>query len=847
MESIAKYPGLTAAEAELSREKFGRNELNLKESGGIASTIKALVAEPMLILLIAACAIYFASGSIQEGVMMLLGIVAVSGISLYQDARSRSALKSLKELSAPRAIVVRDGEESYISSTEIVVGDIIAVREGQRVPADAALLELSDLSIDESILTGESMSVTKSIGAIVFLGTSVVSGQGLARVTAVGSETSLGKLGRSLEDVEDEKTPLQLEISGFVRRMAILGIGAFVLVWLHYYNETGELFHGLLRGLTLAMSVLPEEIPVAFSVFMALGASRMIRFNVLTKQPQTVEALGSVTTICLDKTGTLTKNRMEVAGIFDCHEQAYYPLASADKETADVNSVSESNLRVLEYAMWSSEPAPFDPMETAIHAAYQAHAPQDLRKNFRMVHEYPLAGRPPVMTHIFGDDVGHLLGACKGAPEGVIAISDLSPEAAAKIEAEAHKMAGLGQRVLGVASMVSVPDTYPEDQKDFNWHFEGLIGLNDPPKENVPEVLQSFYDAGISVKMITGDFPETALNIAERCGLRNNGKFLTEVEISQLTPEELARQVQAIDIYARVSPETKLKIVEALKANGEIVAMTGDGVNDGPALKAAHVGVGMGKRGTEVAREAASLVLLDDDLSKMVAAIGNGRRIYNNLKKAIQYIVSIHVPIVGVVTVPLFLNWRYDVIFDPVHVIFLELVMGPTCSVVYENEPMGADTLKSPPRKKISGFLSLKELFVGIVQGLVILAGVLGVLQFGMHTGLSEETSRAMVFNSLVFANIFLTLVDRSRTRLITETIGYKNPMVANMIALTLLILAAINLVPFLRDIFRFAPLDLYQAMLCVTAGFVSVVWFEFYKLFRYGSKGSRVAASGAV
>jgi Ca2+-transporting ATPase len=826
--SNSTFTGLSEREVLSRRTKFGSNVIGSQESSGLAHTILGIVSEPMFFLLVVSALIYFIVGQTSEGVIMLLALAAVSGISLYQEAKSGNAIKALKDLSSPRAKVVRGGVTKLIDSSELVQDDIFIVTEGEAIPADGRILESNDLAVDESFLTGESFPVEHDTSAehnSILLGSFVTSGQAVAQVSAVGQATRLGQLGKTLKSIESPKSPLQLQIQRFVRNMAIMGILAFSVVWIYHSWKSGNIVLGLMLGLTLAMSILPEELPVAFSVFMALGARRMSLQRVLARQPQVVETLGSASIICVDKTGTLTKNEMKLSTVYD------YRADSVHEITPDSN-LSETAQQVLIHAMWASETSPYDPMELAIHSLYGRTASSDDRANAKMIHEYPLSGKLPLMTHVYERfDNFTRFASCKGAPEIILSLCSLPKATQTHIYSIIQELATQGLRVLGVAhSTSSIVEPFPESPKGFSWEFDGLVAFSDPPRDNMSQVIADFYRAGVDVKMITGDYPQTALNIASRIGLRHSDTAVTGAELAEMSSEQFKQSVLTHSILARVSPEMKLKIIEALKSTGEVVAMTGDGVNDGPALKAAHIGVAMGRRGTEVARCAASLVLLDDDLSKMISAIGIGRRIYANLKKAFQYIVSIHIPIVGVVTMPALLGWKYGIIFDPVHVIFLELVMGPTCSIVYENEPMEEQLMSQKPRRLTETFLSWKEMAMSIVQGLAILAGLLLVLYWATTNGRSESLARTMVFTTLVFANIALTLVDRSRILSMWRTLHYKNNLVFVIISITVGLLGLILLVPIIGGVFRFSTPSPIETALCFGAGLASTFWFEGYK-----------------
>ncbi|MCX6291014.1 MAG: cation-translocating P-type ATPase [Bacteroidetes bacterium] len=815
--------GLTDEEVVAGRAKYGRNILKDSRRNNLSILLDVL-REPMLILLAVACSVYFFTGEITEGIIMLLSIAAVAGISIYQEIRSENAVKALRKLSQPLTQVIRNGEKYFIPSDELVVGDLLIVSEGQQMAADASVLFSNDLSADESFLTGESFAVQKNVAnPELFSGTTITSGLAHAVVTAIGTKTRIGQLGKEMEDIRKEKTPLQMQIQAFIKRMAFFGVIAFVFVWLYNYLDTHDVLHGLMHALTLAMAVLPEEIPVALSTFMALGAYHLIRKNVLAKHPQTVEALGSATVICVDKTGTITENKMEVTELY---EQESKKIFSGEHFHS-----SPGCRDLIGYAMWASEPLPFDPMETAIHQAFKNSGSGISAAGFKMIKEYPLSGNPPMMTHIYSNAEGKKIIACKGAPEGIIKISHLDPEEQKYVLSVVTAFALKGLRVLAVAKADDNRGEFPEDQKNFEWKFLGLVALSDPPKKNMEEVIRHFYSAGIDVKMITGDYPVTAASIAKQVNLRNPEKILTGEQVMNMTDENLERALADVNIFARMLPEAKLRIVNALKAKGEVVAMTGDGVNDGPALKASHIGIAMGKRGTEIAHQAASLVLVNDDLSNMVDAVALGRKIYGNLKKAIQYIISIHIPLISIVTFPLILGWKFPNIFTPIHVIFFELVMGPTCSIVFENEPMEKDVMLQKPRRMSNAFFTWHELSLSIIQGVVIGAGLMVVMYYSIHTLQNENVTRALVFTTLIASNIFLTLTGRSKKYSMFTTIHYHNHLVPVVIGITSLILIFSMVLEPLRNVFGFDPVSLNQFCFCMAVAAVSVLWVELYKI----------------
>lgn len=820
------FTGLTNEEVEANRREFGSNQKIKDHQNRFFEVLKEVVTEPLFIILVLAATLYFLLGEYSEGIIMLIALTLVAGISLFQENKSRTAVDALKQLSSPQAKVLRNGILRSLPVEELVVNDVILIEDGDLVPVDALVLEPHDFSVNESMLTGESLPVTKEAGSgkdMVFQGTLVMTGNCVAKVAAVGQETALGKIGRSIQEIEVSKTPLQVQIKNFVRSMVGFGAVAFLVVWGINYYISKSVFDSLLQGLTLAMSILPEEIPVAFSTFMALGAYHLYKKKVITRSPHTVETLGAATVICADKTGTLTENRMELSAIYEYGED----------KSIDFTQNPFSLGEVLEYGVWASEINPFDPMEKSLHQVYAQVCLSDERQDSVMIHEYPLEGKPPVMTHVFRKKTGEVIISVKGSVEGVLNQTRLTEEQKKLVLEKADEFATKGFRVLGVGKSNHDPADLPNSQFDLDFHFLGLLAFYDPPKANIGQVLKSFYQAGIKVKMITGDHAQTALAIAKQVGLNKGEASMTGEEVMRIDIKELSQKVKKVNVYARMFPEAKLKIIEALKANGEIVAMTGDGVNDGPALKSAHIGIAMGMRGSELAKKAAALILMDDDLGHMTDAVALGRRIYENLKKAIQYIISIHIPIILIVAIPLVLFWKYTNIFSPIHVIFLELIMGPTCSIVFENEPIEANSMQKPPRKMSDTFFSWKELSLSVFQGLAITGGCLGIGFYFMDLGQSESMVRTVIYTTLIFSNLFLTLVNRSFYYSVFYTLRYPNRLMPIILLSSLLVLALSITFPPVRGIFDFELISIRQVLLALSVAFLSVMWVEILKFWK--------------
>jgi Ca2+-transporting ATPase len=815
--------GLTDAEVQISRNKFGTNEQIHKPKHKWWLTLLDVLKEPMLLLLIAVAIIYFTLNKYDEAYFMLFALVVVSGISFFQDNRSRKALQALENLTEPLSQVLRNEEIVNIPTIDIVVNDIVIAMEGNTINADGKIIYSSDFSVNEASLTGEAFSVFKSKNKgenEVYSGTLVASGVAFYRATEIGEHSKIGKLGTSLLTIKEERTPLQIQIETFAKGMAFIGIFIFFLVFGFYFWKTNTFLTSLLKALTLAMSIIPEEIPVAFTTFMALGSWRLMKEGIIVKKIRTVETLGGATVICTDKTGTITENKMSLQAVYAFPSEQLFEDGNWDIEAQ----------KVIETAMWASEPIPFDPMEKTLHHEYKKRTKSDERHLFSMVHEYPLDGKPPMMTHIFQNKEGRRIIAAKGGAEAILKVSNLSDEEKAKIHSIVNAIASKGHRILGVGYSDFEGVDFPKMQQHIQFNFVGLIVFYDPPKDNIQHVIKQFYDAGIQVKVITGDNTATTKAIAEKAGIKNATTAIEGHEIMAMSEPEMLKAIHTTSLLTRMFPEAKLAVMMALKKDNQVVAMVGDGVNDGPALKASHIGIAMGKKGTEIAKTAADLILTDDDLLKMVVAVAEGRRIYSNLKKAIRYIISIHIPIVITVSMPLFLGWKYPDIFTPIHVIFLEIVMGPMCTIVYENEAAEKNSMKQPPRKLTSAFLSANEKIISIIQGLIIGIGILFVYQFSVQNGGDEFKTRTMAFTTLIFANIILSLVNRSFYYSVFTSLRNKNNMMVLINGITILLLVLILNVAPISNFFMVVPLNAFEIGICLLIAMISVLWIEIWK-----------------
>jgi Ca2+-transporting ATPase len=838
---VGREQGLTEKEARKRLEQEGPNELPTQKNRGIFSIALEVMREPMFLMLIAAGGLYLFMGEPTDALMLLGFVFVVMAITIIQERRTERALDALRDLSSPRALVIRDGTTRRIPGPEVVRGDVLVLSEGDRVPADALLRRGINLSADESLLTGESVPVRKAPSATsqsldrpggddlpsVFSGTLVTAGQGIAEVVSTGIHSELGKIGKALQQVEAEPTLLQKETGRLVRVFALVGLSACALVVVTYSLMRGGGVavwkEGLLAGIAMAMATLPEEFPVVLTVFLALGAWRISRSSVLTRRMPAVETLGAATVLCVDKTGTLTLNQMTLRRVVAKGH-------SADLASGDGDLPGELHV-LLEHAILASKRDPFDPMEKAIQAAGDGllMRTEHLHPGWALLREYPLTPQLLAVTQAWsrgqGTDVAI---ASKGAPEAIADLCRLSVERRGDLARDVETLASEGLRVIGVAAGKTRGHDLPDDPRGLALEFVGLLGLADPLRPTVPAAVTECQTAGIRVVMITGDYPATARSIARQAGFANPDQVLTGPELDRLSDRALADRIKDVQVFARVVPEQKLRIVQAFKANREIVAMTGDGVNDAPALKAAHIGIAMGGRGTDVAREAASLVLLDDDFSSIVAAVRLGRRIFDNIKKAIAFILAVHVPIAGLSMLPVFFaDW--PLLLLPMHIVFLELIIDPSCSLIFEAEEAEADVMRRPPRSTLERLFSLRTIGMAVLQGLSILAVCLGVFLLA-RVSHSADAARALTFATLVTSFLVVILINRSWTRTLVEMLRVPNTALRWVLAGTVVFLAVVLFVPFARGLFHFAPLHWGDLGLSLGAGMVCVLWFDLLK-----------------
>ena len=850
--------GLSKAEAVQRLAADGPNALPGGQRRTLLSIALETVREPMFLLLLAAGTLYLLFGDLQEGLTLFGFVLVTLGLTLYQEGQTERAIEALRDLTSPRALVIRDGQPQRIAGRDVVRGDLLRLNEGDRVPADALLVSADGLRVDESLLTGEAVPVGKLVAPpgvssldapqtkplpvrpggddlpTVYAGTLIVQGHGFARVTATGPLSEIGRIGTALGTVVAERSPLQKQTTKLVRNLALLALALSLALVLVHGLLRGDWLQALLAGIALAMAMLPEEYPVVLTVFPALGARRLSREGVLTRRINAIETLGATTVLCSDKTGTLTENRMTVSHLV---AGGVALDALLDIATLAAGELPEAFHRLVEYSILASMVDPFDPMEKAFHQLGERFLAQTehLHHDWRLMQTYALSPALRAMSHVWAaPEGGTQVVAAKGAPEAVIELCHLDAAGQSRISAAVDALAAEGLRVLAVAEGRFEGNDWPAAEHDFDFEFVGLLGLSDPLRAQVPGAIAECRAAGIRVVMITGDYPATARAIAHQAGLaglsassglaESAGEVLSGDEMLSLSDDTLRQRMATVAVCARIAPEQKLRIVQALKANGEIVAMTGDGVNDAPALRAAHVGIAMGGRGTDVAREAASLVLLDDDFTAIVRAVRLGRRIFDNLRKSMSYILAVHVPIAGMALLPVLLGW--PALLYPMHIAFLELIIDPACSLAFENEPPERDVMQRPPRDADAPLFGGATLWLALLQGLGVLAVVLGAYAWADHR-LPENEARAFAFATLVVANLGLILSNRSGTKPLWATLRTPNRTLWVVIALALALLIAALYVPWAVGVLRFDVLPAHELAAASALGLLSVLWFE--------------------
>ncbi len=818
--------GLSSSEAQKRLSSDGPNALKSSESRSALKIILDVIKEPMFILLVCAGVIYLLIGDVHDALVLLGFVFIIILVTVIQEGRTERALQRLRELSSPRAIVLRDGVPTRISGTQIVIGDIVMLSEGDRVPSDGRALSCHELSVDESMLTGESVCVPKDAekNNKLYAGTLVVAGQAIMETVAVGANTQLGMIGKSIETINTDKSPLQEESSKIAARLAIVGVVLCVAVSFIYTAKGGSTADAVLAGITLAMGILPQEFPVIMIIFLAFGAVRIASGGVLTRRLGAIETLGETTVLCVDKTGTLTQNKMRVE------------MLAVDDDVCELDNnegLPEKFHELLEYCILASEIEPHDPMEQAFYTLageYLANT-EHIHTDWNLAKEYELTPQLMAMSHLWESPNSEYCSiAAKGAPEAIVDLCHLGRAKAERIISMASDMGKKGLRVIGVAKATHGGSAFPGNQHDFDFDFIGLVGLADPIKDGVRDAVETCRKAGIRVVMITGDYPATASAVACSVGIEC-GSVLTGVDIENLDEPSLLESVSKTCVFARVSPSQKLSIVEALKKNREIVAMTGDGVNDAPALKAANIGIAMGKRGSDVAREASSLVLTDDDFGSIVNAIMHGRRIFSNLQKAMLYTIAIHLPIVGLSLLPILFG--LPLVLAPIHIAFLELVIDPMCSVVFESIKADRECMTRPPRSKSEPLLPAGKIKTVLMQGAVASAAVFGVyVLLADYLKMDTNVARSATFAMLIVCNTVLIFNARTKKPFDFGVFGGLSRVDAVVIGVSLSALFFAVEYGYAASLFYFAPLESYLWLMLLPAGVLMFLLFDVVKFY---------------
>lgn len=823
--------GLTTEEVKERQEKYGKNQLIPEKKENFILKILSVLKEPMFLLLIVASTIYFILGEPRDGTIMLVFVVGVISIEVIQEWKTDKTLKALKNLSAPHTVVVRDGKECTINSEDIVPGDLIIITEGVKIPADGRIIKANDLRVNESSLTGEAEEVWKCLDDsdnkdywkkdYCYAGTLVTQGSGTILVDKIGIYTEYGKIGINIAEAPDRPTPLEIQTRKLVKACAIIAGVLFVLVCLVTFINLSDhgiksrIIESILSGITLAMAMIPEEFPVILTVFLSMGAWRLAKKNSLVRRLSSVETLGAVTVLCVDKTGTITKNKMAVNNIWT------------------TNREKEELIRIMGMAC---ETEAYDPMEQAMlkYCKDNNLKEEDLFCN-RLIKEYSFTNERKMMGHVWRCDDGIVVCA-KGSPEKILTISKLNEDMKKLIENKIYEMSSKGLRVIAVGKeVVNDEEDIPKELEGCSLKFLGLIGLQDPPRENVREDIESCTRAGVRVVMITGDNGITASSIAKQVGISHSNEIITGDDLNNMTDEELKEKVKNVSIFSRVVPEHKMRIVRAFKDNGEVVAMTGDGVNDAPALKYADIGISMGKKGSEVSREASDLILLDDNFRTIVDTIKDGRRIYDNIRKAIGYVFAIHIPIALASLLAPILGIRSSfLMLLPVHVVLLELVIDPTCSIVLERQPAESDIMERNPRNKHESILTSKLLIKSIIQGVVLFIASFGVYYLHLYKFPNEyEIARSMGLMVIVISNLLLVQVNSSDMDFCFKSLKYlKRDKVMWAVCIgTILGLIAIMYTP-IALVLSLSPLTITEVFRVIIISVVAVFWYEIVKVF---------------
>jgi len=826
----------------------GPNELPSARPRRIWQQAWDVVREPMLLLLLAAGTINFLLAEPLDGGLLMLTVLIVIGISLFQERKTEHALAALRDLSAPRALVLRDGQQVRIPGREVVRADVVYLSEGDRVPVDALVIESTNLTVDEAMLTGESIPVAKcAIDALpakvdalpgvagmgdpggdgtpwVFSGTLVVKGRGIVLALETGSATQLGRIGTALRSLEPGRTPLQREIDRIVRVVSVAGLAAAAAVVVIYGLTRGNWLEGLLAGIATSMSVLPEEFPVVLTVFLALGAWRMSRSRVLARSAPVIETLGSATVVCVDKTGTLTMNSMKVREL----------IVDGNSLSVGDGPLPQEFRELAAFAVLATPVDPFDPMDRAVRRLSEGLSVDAgwLHPDWRLIREFPVTDSRLALVHAW--QVPHeqrIVIAAKGAPEAIAGLCRLPDRDRRIMDEQVSRATADGQRVIAVAraSDHKVPMA-SSDPLTQDFQYLGLVGLEDPVRPGVADAVAQCRRAGVRIVMMTGDYPGTAMAIARQVGLDVDAGCLTGAQLHRLAEGEQLDRIRQVSVFARMVPEQKMQLIHALKAAGEVVGMTGDGVNDAPALRAADIGVAMGARGTDVAREAAGLVITDDDFTSIVAGIRQGRGILDKLRKAMAYIVAVHVVIFGMSLIPV-LGPTWPLVLLPLQIALLELIIDPACSIVFEAEQPDPAVMERPPRGLGEPVLGRRVLVISLLQGLGVLLAVLAVYWWALGSGRHDGQVRSVTLGALVLGNLSLILVNRSwRLSVWRSFIERRNRALPWILVGGIGLLVLVLVVPVARDALRLGMVSPMDVMVMLAAGIGGVLWFEAYK-----------------
>lgn len=814
--------GLTQETVKKNRSVYGSNEISTSQKNGLFRMLFGVVTEPMILLLISISIVYLLLGDRNEALLLLGSVIGIICITFYQEKKTETAISALRSLASPRSNVIRDGQIIRIEGKDVVYGDLLILNEGDRIPADAELLSDRLLSCDESLLTGESIPVNKLVGQFVYCGALVVGGEGVCRVTSVGNLTEIGKIGRKIADESVGKTLLEIEVTRLVRNLFLVAASLCILLALYFGFVQSQWLQGLLSGLTLAIGLMPEELPLVMTIFFALGAYRLSTKNVLVRRSSIIETLGAATVLCSDKTGTITQNRMKLGKI---------TTKSNVQNLENTNEISSDSKEILQIAYFASKHPSFDPIDIAISQSMESfHKSGDM--SLISIKDFPLTPNQLTMVRVLQEKDGFSCYA-KGSPEAIFTLCQLNESDLELWTNQTNLLAKEGYRVLAVAKSKFPSQEVPENRDSVSYELYGLLSFLDPIREIVPEAVKTAYHSGIRVIMITGDYPETAKNIAKQIGLQNADLVYTGKELSDLTEEKLRDVLRTCNVFSRVSPEDKWKLVRYLKADGEIVAMTGDGVNDAPALRTANIGVAMGERGTDVAREAADIVLLDDSFSSILESVRIGRQIFDNLKKALGYLIGVHIPIVGITFFPILFDWPI-VVLSAIHIVFMEMVIDPTCTIVFEKETAEFDLMNRKPRFSSDPLLD-KELFINsLIQGFYSLLSVVATYWITfvyLNEGGIKQVVSTTTFVSLVFSNLFLILANRSLHESMWSRMRIKNSMIYIVFLITISVLLLSIYLPGMNALFRFVPLNFIQFSVAILVAFIGVLFYDMTKV----------------